>query len=671
MKQRIEGTWILGGAWMAVLVTVIILAWSNMVESTRFYGIADTREIVINSKNPVEIKEIHVVEGESVIHGQLLVELRNPEMTLKINQISHQLDQFKAQKDVDKTELKSKIAQLKAQKNAQITETNHRIQELENVLAINTSLTSGLKSVATGEMDQSGNSSHPIVLKIDRLKQELTSAVNLLDIQIDLQEQALDAADKPIGIRINQLEKELTVLKRENSKLDIYSTISGVIGSVNYRLGEKVTPFAPIITLHTKTPSIIKGYIRENEYSRVSVGDKLSITSQTDSRNKVMGSVVGVGARIVEYPIRLRKHPDLLAWGREITVKIPEANRFLLGEKVLISLDQKNSSLWSHFKSAVFPQDTIAGTPAMDERLSLSSPAKSESNAILPVTPLDSHSLEASAMVYLPDIKQYLLASDETPKKKLLLYLMDRTGQITKEMPIAGVDKIDDIESMTTDDNGTIYIAASMSEKKKGGTPLSRRLLITIKRDDGFYLDEQLDLLGLLKDCAKANNDDQWAKFILDSIERGKTDVEGIFWHDNALFMGFKSPFFMGRSIILKLDKADQFIKTKKLNGKQVSIWKMLSLKSDEFEIQERISDLFFKNGDLFITGVPESKQKGDRSGSLWRLNLYEERLTRIVHFKDLQPEGIASADDADSLLICFDQGSRYQSQITLVKGIK
>lgn len=669
MKQRIEGTRLLGVAWVAVLIVLLILSWTNVLESTRFYGIADTREIVINAKNPVEIKDIHVVEGESVIHGQLMVELRNPEMTLKINQISHQLDQLKAQKDVDKTELKSKIAQLKAQKNARISETDHRIQELENVLSINSSLTSGLKSVTGDDLDQTGKNSHPIVLKIERLKQELASAVNLLDIQIDLQNQALDAADKPVGIQINQLEKELTMLKRENSKLDIYSTISGVIGSVNYKIGEKVSPFAPIITLNTKTPSIIKGYIRENEYSRVSIGDTLSISSLADVRNEVTGSVVGVGARIVEYPVRLRKHPDLLAWGREITVKIPQANQFLLGEKVQISMEKKNKSLLGHLKSAVFPNETIAGTSTLDESLFLSSPSKSGS-AILPVTPLTNASLEASAMLYLPDLDQYLLASDETPHKKLLLYLMDRSGQITKEIPIAGVDAIDDIESMTSDDKGTIYIAASMSAKKNGGTPLSRRLLLTIKRDDGFYLDQQIDLLLALKECAELNSDEQWAKFILDGISEKETDVEGIFWYDNALFLGFKSPSFMARSIILKIARADQLIERNQLNGKHVSIWKMLKLGVGELSVQESISDLFYRNGSLFITGVPESNSKGDRSGSLWRLNLYDDSLTRIVHFKDLKPEGIAAAAGNDSLLICFDQGRRYQSQITLVKGV-
>jgi hypothetical protein len=50
-----------------------------------------------------------------------------------------------------------------------------------------------------------------------------------------------------------------------------------------------------------------------------------------------MGEVVGVGARIVEYPLRLRKRPDIQMWGREVQILIPPENRFLLGEKLVIT----------------------------------------------------------------------------------------------------------------------------------------------------------------------------------------------------------------------------------------------------------------------------------------------------------------------------------------------
>lgn len=358
MKQRVEGIRPFAMVWGIVLVVMGLLAYFNMSESTFFNGIADSREIVVNSKYPVEIERIHVVEGQSVIRGQLLAELSNPEITLKINQIAHQLEQLRAQKELDKSEIESQIVQLEARKQAQMDEFNYRIQELENLYTMNTTLTSKLKSVVPSNNPNSAN--HPIILKIEGLKQELDSTVKLLDLQINLQEQALAAVDKPIRIHISQLENELDMLKRENNKLNIYSDISGMIGSVNYKPGEKVSPFAPIVTLCTQTPAIIKGYLRENEYSSISVGDTLTITSQSGSRVQVHGSVAAVGARIVEYPVRLRKHPDVKSWGREIVIRIPDDNELILGEKVNIRIDGNRPTLWSSIMKTVFPKATKA-----------------------------------------------------------------------------------------------------------------------------------------------------------------------------------------------------------------------------------------------------------------------------------------------------------------------
>ena len=65
--------------------------------------------------------------------------------------------------------------------------------------------------------------------------------------------------------------------------------------------------------------------------------DKVRVVSMANTSAATIGEVVGVGARIVEYPVRLRKRPDIQVWGREIQILIPSENRFLLGEKLIIT----------------------------------------------------------------------------------------------------------------------------------------------------------------------------------------------------------------------------------------------------------------------------------------------------------------------------------------------
>lgn len=673
MNTRITGIWPLGLASLAALIALLMLGWFNMVERTEFLGIADSKEIIINSENPVEVEKVYVMEGQSVERGQLLVQLRNPELTLKINQIAHQLDQYRAQNDVDKNELQSALTQLEAEKKALIDETNYQIQELKNEYDLNMSLASRLQSISSKSLiNNSNKSEHPTIQRIERLKLELASTVQVYDVRIELQKKAIAEADKPVSIQINKLEKELVMLSAESEKLAKYAPISGMIGSVNFKAGEKISPFAAVMTLHTKTPSIVKGYLREDEYSKVRVDDRLLIHPTTDEQNQVEGIVVGVGSRIVEYPVRLQKYQDMKGWGREITIKIPENNNLILGEKVLVSTNANSKSRWQRFQAYLFPTETIAAIVPQKKR-DKSKPASEPVSIVRPILSIDQRNLEASAILYLPDMEQFLVASDDTPNKHFILYLMNQSGKITREITIPGIDKIDDIESMTRDDDATIYIATSMSAKKDKTNPVSRRLLVAIKQDTdkSFYLYKSIDLSNILTRCALKNQNAPWAGFILNAVQKNDLDMEAMFWHDNALFLGFKSPLFMKRSIIIKILNANRMLDQQRLEGSQVAIWQMLDLISDEDNIRERISDLLFLDGSLYITGVVDADKRQQYTGSLWHFFIDDGTLQRITKFKDLKPEGIAVTDKATDLMVCFDQGSKRQSHIARIKDIR
>lgn len=326
---------------MILLSTIAITLLYN-VESSTFYGIADTKEIVVNFESSVEIKSISVTEGQCIEKGDLLVELNSPDLMLKINLISHQLEQLKAQKGVDKTEIASRLKQLKAEKTAKENELGNKIAQLENQYNINKSLLSELKSISNDKEIEDDNNNSPLLLEIKNLKKELTLSLDPLTIQIDLLNETLANSENPVEIQVERLVKELTLLNAENSKLNIYAQISGIIGSVNFKSGATVSPFAPILTLHTKTPSFIKGYIYENVHSSIAINEFVEVYSITAAQTAIEGRVIGIGARIVEYPVRLRKHPDFQVWGREVVIQIPENNRFILGEKVMIEAsDQK------------------------------------------------------------------------------------------------------------------------------------------------------------------------------------------------------------------------------------------------------------------------------------------------------------------------------------------
>lgn len=656
MNKTAKGNWPLYSAWVVVLFITIAISFVYHQESTSFSGIAETREIVVNSESPVDIRRINVTEGQTVEKGALLVELSSPELVLKINHLEHQLDELKAQKGVDKTEIQSRIRQLQAEKTAKENEITSQITELENEYNINRELLSDLKSVPVDRVNGTASDNSPIMLRIRNLKKELSLSVNSLVVQIELLQKTLDYSNAPVEIQVERLEKELVLLRRENSQLNIYAQISGVIGSVNFKPGEKASPFAPILTLHAKTPSFIKGYIYENAYTKIKMGDKVDVASCNESACKIPGQVVGIGARIVEYPVRLRKHPDFQVWGREVVIRIPENNPLILGEKVSI-ISQKNKGMALRVKNMFSPDESRAEAPDQGQGTQKSEFVK-----------IDKKAIEASAILYLKDLQKYLVLSDDTKDDKPLMYLVDSNGKVSDEMLIEGSDEIEDMESIAEAENGTLYIASSSSANKKGKIKERRSRLLSVHRDQSsFSLLRDVNLYSGLKNCAERNSGKEWADFILSGITEESIDIEGMFYKNGALFLGFKAPLEGGQSVILRIADIDAFMHTGELGNDQVSIWKKITLQCEDGSFQERISDLCYLGDTLYITGTSEENEEGGRSGSLWRLDEMTGTAARLMIFNGRAPEGISAAEDPDSISICFDGASKAKSEITRI----
>ena len=178
MRNRIEGAWPLYIALVIAFAAVVLITFSYKHKSTSFFGIAETMEIAVTSENPIEIKRINVVEGQSVIRGQRLVELENPNLTIQINDISHELERRKAEYDINKA------------------------------------LTAGLRSIGNAEDHEESRSSNSHAL-----------SVNPLDVETDLDQRPVPGSESPAEIQVRQLEEKLSLMKLEQSKLNICAEI--------------------------------------------------------------------------------------------------------------------------------------------------------------------------------------------------------------------------------------------------------------------------------------------------------------------------------------------------------------------------------------------------------------------------------------------------------------
>ena len=663
-------------AWVLAIVLLVAIVTTYKGRSTTFYGIAETRETIVNSENAVEIKKVHVVPGQAVGEGELLVELARPDLTMDINAISHQIDELKAQDSADIHELKTRANALRAQKAARISDINYRIKQLEAQYEINRELTSDLKSLGqTGKDRAQAPGRSPIEIEIENLKAALALSVEPMQIEIDMIEKSLATGENPLKIQAESLEEELSLLLDEKNKLFIFAQVSGVIGSVNVRERERVVPFSPILTLHTRTPSYVRGFIHEKAYSRISVGQRTRIASLADPGNRIIGNVIGVGSRIIEYPRRLKEMLAIPVWGREVLIKIHEDNRFLLGEKVLISLcdncEQEASITGSLLTRGLSAGNTYATGIENDQKEPRISSVPADiriDRSLRNVSPV-----EASGVTYLEDLRKYLLISDDTRGNRPVLYLMSSEGNIEDELVIRGIGEIIDMEAIAQDDVGRIYVLSSQSFDKGNRLPAARKQLLRLNRDRALLtLDARISLYDLLKSAAGRHPSGPMSVVAPAGPESLSLDVEGLFFNAGDMYLGLKEPLSEQRAVILRIAGIDDVFDRNSLDEGDVQIWKSLDLRDRESGRPAGISDLHFHDGKLLVLSYapPEAGSPGRGDGNLWAYDLQEDSLSHMRRLEDLKPEGITFNPTRNAYLVTFDHGRDQPSQFLELEGL-
>ena len=649
--------------WLVSILVFLIIAKINMDgrhQNSAFQGIAESREVMINSEKAVEIGKIHVTPGQVIQEGRLLVELEGRELTLQVNDISHRLEELKLRGGIDRDVIRSQIAALKAEQKVIIARADHDINRLQTRLALNQELTQGLTSLLPEE--QHPKKHNPIEMEIKNLKEERELKSSQIKLQINALEKQLSSPEKPIDVQKQRLEKELALLLKEKRKLLVYAQMDGVVGSVLCKAGEKISPFVPILTLYRPFPSFVKAYIHETVHNRAKVGEAVTVVSRSDPAKGVTGRIEGTGSRIVEYPLRLRKRPDFVLLGREVEIRLPEGNPFLLGEKVMIyPLKKKGNSYlaWIKKTAGSWLGLNLFAAELEDSDRKAKVPMDIRRSASLGHIP----EIEASGLIYLPDLNRFLLISDETKQMAPVLYLMDPDGVIRSKTRIRGLDTIDDMEAICADTFGNIFLACSQSRRKDGTLPDNRKILAKISRNGtDFEVLKKFYLADLLKSAAVKNRAAKWAGF----VDNEDIEIEGMFYNRRDLYLGFKKPLKDGRAVILRIGEIEKALDENRIRPDQVEIWRELDLRSDNSGTRAGISDLLFHDNRLIV--LSSAAKKGYRAGMLRVFN-GEGILMEEYSFGNLNPEGIAFYKDPmdakkRKLVITFDGGGKRPSKM-------
>lgn len=332
MRNRLKSSAI--WAWLTGVGFLIALSWFYQGETSTFNGVAEASETLISTETAAEIVALPVHAGKQVSVGDTLVILKSPELDLRITQLTRELQGITGKSVASTTDNDRRVAEIRGALETRRNQLQFEIQRLLDDRARNRELTSKLRSLPQAVAQDTNDA---IMMQVRAYERELAMAETSARDQIHLLQGSIGLQRISGKAEQEAMRRELELLQMEKERLVIRAKSEALVGSVRAHAGEKVSPFDSIMTLTPFAPTFVRGYIHEKVYNRIKKGDFVHVRSSGERRGSVRGEVVGVGSRIVEFPVHLRKIPDMIIWGREVIIRIPAENSFLLGELVSIS----------------------------------------------------------------------------------------------------------------------------------------------------------------------------------------------------------------------------------------------------------------------------------------------------------------------------------------------
>ncbi len=320
-----------------LFIPLCYVLWQMNVGLTQtspfFYGFAENKETELSHYEHVTVEKIHVTPGQQVVKGQLLLEVKQSNIDLKIGAAGMDIERLNVITQQEKLNIKAKIRELSLRIENEVSEHLVNKRNLELSIESKNDLLKGLKSFE----DVPTNTNSSDALKLAALDEKLEITLAPIKLEISELNRQLSNSQSPEQIRQQSLEQEISYLKKEQDKLSILAPSDGLIGNILCKEDENINGFSTLINFYERYPTLVKGFVHESLILKVKVDDSLVVSSTMHPDHKVKGIVVGMGTRIVEIPERLRKIPDFKTYGREVLIRIPSKNPFLQKEKVMLN----------------------------------------------------------------------------------------------------------------------------------------------------------------------------------------------------------------------------------------------------------------------------------------------------------------------------------------------
>ena len=650
-----------GGPWIVFAATILIswLLYSHGNQPGQAMGFAEGEEIAIGTTQTGRVISISVEPGQEVKAGQIMAKLDASTIDAEIAILEAELEESRIGgqstllKDTEALDSEVQRAQLAVAREK--TGLKSAQAELEVLTAERTRLRELVtKNLATGEDLASLDlryatlvrevSERPITLKL--LQEQLRKVRSRADTREQTEKDPLvQAIQSSVDVKV----KRLDFLKLQREALMLRAPVAGTVTAIHGLVGEVVTPGEPVVGLVGLQSSRVIACLSEDDALSIERGHQASLWVRGRETQKLTGHVVSLGPLVDEVPLRCRQAAGRPAWGRHVTIQLDNQQTLIPGQSLGVKFDLsiKRGTAQAHMLKGPTAGDLVK-LQVPDDLMRLSR-------------------FEPSGLVWSPQNARYLLVSDDTGLKgkhehSPWLFSMSSKGALDPQpIPIKNAGQLKDLESITADSNGDLYLLSSQSHSRKGKRSSERTQFLKVRSEANQY--------SLIASQSLAEALDRAPKVFLESLQlqNGTKDleIEAMTYWNNELYLGLKSPLSQtGHAIIWKFRNPDAFLRNGNISDAGLQHWASVQLPAriDGRNVPAGISELLFlPNGSLLITSTPSTADNGVSSGAISYSHQPSPGIFQTLTLKEFpgrKPEGLSLSAKPGHIVVTFDKGA-------------
>lgn len=313
---------------------LVIVSLTTVQKDNAIVAIVESQKTAISYQKAVNVKAIHVIEGQQVKKGDLLIEVDRPDLNFDYEKLLNQKNQEEANHLALKSEYRAELELMNIESAGKINRINAEIAQLESEMQLEQALRSDLASLNNSENRQQ-SVTNPDSIVLNSYREEKKQIETHYASERRRLQSALQQDLEMTELKIKLIDDELELLVAEQAMLKRYAPFDGTIANVNVQLNEIVPSFETIVSLYEQHPSTLKAFLGSESRFILKPGDIVNVES-SNREYSVEGRVIEVGARIVGYtePTDPLSAPE--RFGREVFISLPIDNSFLYGEQVFV-----------------------------------------------------------------------------------------------------------------------------------------------------------------------------------------------------------------------------------------------------------------------------------------------------------------------------------------------